>query len=40
LLPAALGGGIGIPELVIWVVVLLAGCWLILRRYKAARKGE
>jgi uncharacterized membrane protein YhaH (DUF805 family) len=36
-LPAALGGGIGAPELLIWLVLLIAGSWLIVRRYRAAR---
>jgi lipopolysaccharide export LptBFGC system permease protein LptF len=40
LLPAALGAGIGPPELAVWVVLLLVGSWLIVRRYRAARRGD
>jgi lipopolysaccharide export LptBFGC system permease protein LptF len=40
LLPAALGAGIGSPELAVWVVLLLVGSWLIVRRYRAARRGD
>lgn len=35
---AALGFGVGAPELSIWLVLVGAGAWLIIRRHLAARR--
>jgi hypothetical protein len=39
LLLAALGSGVGTPELMIWLVVLVGGVLLIVRRHRSAKAG-
>jgi len=40
LLLAVLGGRVGSVELMIWLVLLVAGVLVIVRRYRAARRTE